>query len=37
MSDLDEAKRLLQKIADASKTKLGSTDLPTSRLPWKFC
>ena len=27
MSDLDEAKRLLEKIADANKTKLGSTDV----------
>jgi hypothetical protein len=27
MSDLDEAKRLLKKIADANKTKLGSTDV----------
>ena len=25
MSDLDEAKRLLEKIADSNKTKLGST------------
>ena len=27
MSDFDEAKRLLEKIADADKTKLGSTDV----------
>ena len=27
MSELDEAKRLLEKIADANKTKLGSTDV----------
>ena len=27
MSDLDEAKRLLEKIADANKTKLASTDV----------
>ena len=27
MSDLDEAKMLLEKIADANKTKLGSTDV----------
>ena len=27
MSDLDEAKRLLEKIADANKTKLESTDV----------
>jgi hypothetical protein len=27
MSDLDEAKRLLEKIADANKTRLGSTDV----------
>ena len=26
MSDLDEAKRLLEKIADANKTELGNTD-----------
>ena len=37
MSDFDEAKRLLEKIADADKTKLGARTLPTSRLPWKFC
>ena len=27
MSDLDEAKMLLEKIADANKTKLGSTNV----------
>ena len=27
MGDLDEAKMLLEKIADANKTKLGSTDV----------
>jgi hypothetical protein len=27
MSDLDEAKMLLEKMADANKTKLGSTDV----------
>jgi hypothetical protein len=27
MSDLDEAKRLLEKIADANKIKLGSTEV----------
>ena len=35
MSDLDEAKRLLEKIADANET--GSTDVPTLRLLWKSC
>jgi hypothetical protein len=27
MSDLDEAKRLLEKIADSNKAKLGGTDV----------
>jgi hypothetical protein len=32
MSDLDEAKRLLEKIADSNKTKLGSTDVTNVNL-----
>ena len=32
MSGLDEAKRLLEKIAYANETKLGSTDVPNVTL-----
>jgi hypothetical protein len=36
MSDLDEAKMLLEKIAYANKTKLGSTDVTYVTLALEF-
>ena len=37
MSDLDEAKRLLEKIADANKTELGNTDVTYVTLALEIC
>ena len=37
MSDLDEAKRLLEENRDANKTKLGSTDVTYVTLALELC